>query len=85
VKVVVEHAEGVEAPGEAPAGVLDARDDRVAVVVVPNDALPVDSADSDVEEAVLRKDVRTRLTRHAATVAASAFVEASAVRIGAVF
>jgi hypothetical protein len=64
VEVVVEHAEGVKAPGEAPASVVDPGDDRIAVVVVADDALPVNAADGDVEEAVVRHDVRARVTRH---------------------
>ena len=85
MEVVVEHAECVESPREAAAGVVDARDDRVSVEVVANDALTVDAAHGDVEEAVLRQEVRAPFARHATTVTAETPVEASAVRIGAVF
>ena len=64
VEVVVQHAERVEEPTEPPLRVADPANDRIAVEVVSDDGLPRDAADGYVDDAVRRKDGRTRPTGH---------------------
>jgi hypothetical protein len=69
VEVVVEDAVRVQPPAVARCGVEDAHDDRVAVVVVADDAPSIDPAHGDVEEAILREAKGAGAARHAPTVA----------------
>ena len=68
MEVVVEQAVGVEQPPEPVLGIDDPTHDGDAIEVVPDDVLPRDAADGDVERGVVRKE-RSAATRHASTVA----------------
>jgi hypothetical protein len=72
VKMVVEHAVGVQSPEEAVLGIDDACDDCVAVDVVSHDLLARDAAHRHVEDPVRREDGVTRGSGHVPTVAAPA-------------